>query len=104
MRRIIHFFDIKPGEDKEAVLHMLEKVDKYLIKKGWLERRTLKLLDAKAGGNPVESSEYINESLWSNIEVSSAAFKEMPDDINEIYRKFLSLIVVEKTVRYVDEG
>ena len=104
MMRVIHFFNFKPGVDKTKALRMLEEVEKYLESKGCIERRTLKLLDAKVGGKKVESSEYINESLWPGKAEAEAAFEKMPADIRETMREYQDQVDVEKSVRYVEES
>ena len=104
MMRVIHFCNLKQNVDIKEALHLLEEVEKYLESKGCIERRTLKLLDARAGGNLVESAEYINESLWPGKAEAAAAFKEMPENTRDINSNFLNLIEIGKSVRYVDEG
>ena len=105
MMRVIHFFDLNPGVDKRQVFKEFEIVEEYLKSNGCIERRTMRLLDASSkGGEPIASAEYINENLWSGKEAAETAFQEMPPDVRQHVKEFLSKIAMEKSVRYVDDG
>ena len=78
------------------------EIDRYFLANGCQERRTLRLHDARSGGQPAESALYINESLWPDLETAEGVTGNLPDDIREAVRQLRELIDLVKTVRYVD--
>jgi len=106
MLRNIHFFNIKPGVGKERILYLLDhKVAEHAQTFGCIERKTWKLLDAQAQGQPVGSAAYMNESLWPSQEAANAYSRaERPEEVRKWLDELLAGIEVVKTVRYVDDG
>ena len=104
MLRNIHFFNIKPGADEERILYLLDHELVALAKTyGCIERKTWKLLNARAGGQPAESAAYMNESLWPSQEAADAFSRVDRSKLDEWHGEMMSGIEVVKTVRYVDE-
>ena len=71
MVRVIHFFNLKPGADEAQMLALVNQglleITKFY---GCLERKTWKLLDANAQGQPTPVAAYLNEALWSSQEAA----------------------------------
>jgi hypothetical protein len=105
MLRNIHFFNIKPGADKERVLYLGDhEMVEYAKTFGCIERKTWKFLDAHAGGQPVESAAYMNESLWPSRKAADAFSRaERPEEVRKWWDELADGIEIVKTVRYVDE-
>ena len=63
MMRNIHFFNLKDGADEESALHFINvTLKEHAMAHGCIERRTLKLIDAREGGEEVDGPQYMNGS------------------------------------------
>jgi hypothetical protein len=102
MMRNIHFFNLKDGVDREVALGKFAEIDKYLLENGCRERRTFRLYDAHSRGEPAESAEFINESLWPDLETAQRVTGSLPDSTKETIKQLTELVDLVKTVRYVD--
>ena len=104
MLRNIHFFNIKPGADEARILYLGDhELVEYSRTYGCLERKTWKLLDAHAGGQPVESATYLSEALWPSQEAADAFSRaERPEDVKKWWKELVDGLEIVKTVRYVD--
>ena len=105
MMRNIHFFNLKEGADEKRILGLLDGAIKdHTMARGCVERRTLKLLDARAGGEAAESAQYMNESLWPDKETADAAFtkEEATDEFRAAVDEAFQNIEMVKSVRYLD--
>jgi hypothetical protein len=61
MLLVLHFFNIKSGTDEERMLHLVNHGLTEITKPyGCIERKTWKLLDAEAQGQPVQAAAYIH--------------------------------------------
>ena len=105
MLRNIHFTNIKPGADEARILSLVNhELVEYAKTFGCLERKTWKLLDAHAGGKPVQSATYLNESLWPSQEAAEAFSRaERPESVKTWWKELVDGLEIVKTVRYVDE-
>lgn len=57
------FFNLKPGADEAQMLHLVNQGQLEITKAyGCLERKTWKLLDANAQGQPTPVATYMNEA------------------------------------------
>lgn len=106
MLRNVHYFHFKPAADKDRILHLLDHdLADFAKSLGCIERKTWRLLDARAHGQPITDAEYINEALWPSQEVADAFGQaERSDAVNQFLSEIFGAIEIEKTVRYVDEG
>ena len=104
MLRNIHFFNIKPGADEERILSLVDhELVAFAKTHGCIERKTWKLLDAHAGGQPVESAAYLNESLWPSQEAADAFSRTDRTGVEEWYGEMRAGLEVVKSIRYVDK-
>ena len=107
MMRNIHFFDLAPGADEGRAIELWDGVmAEYALARGCIERRTLKLYDVrKAKGvdtDPVVPAQFMNESVWPDVETSLACFAQDPTPESTPARDELqTLIVMKGGVRYV---
>ena len=106
MLRNIHFFNLKEGADAERILGLVNnELAAYAGQFGCIERKTWKLLDARAHGQPAEAARYLNESLWpSQKEADAFSHAERPEEVKKWLDELRIGIDIVKTVRYVDEG
>ena len=106
MLRVIHFYNIKEGADKERLQHIADnEMKEYAERFGCIRRKTWKLLDARAHGQPAEAAMYMNESLWpSQKQADTFSHAERPPDVREWWDEMMSGSEIVLTVRYVDEG
>ena len=104
MLRNIHFFNIMPGADTERILYLLAHDHVAYAKTfGCIERKTWKLLDAHAQGQPVASAAYMNESLWPSQEAADTFSRAArPEEVQKWLDELLGGVEIVKTVRYVD--
>ena len=103
--RNIHVFNLKEGADEKRILGLLDGAIKdHTMARGCVERRTLKLLDARAGGEAAESAQYMTESLWPDKETANAAFakEEATDEFRAAADEAFQHIEMVKSVRYLD--
>ena len=105
MLRNIHFFNLKPGADRERILSLIDhNLAEYAKSRGCIERKTYRLLDARSQGQPTDAAEYLNEALWpSQKEADAFNMADAPDAMKRVYEEIQGGIEVEKSVRYVDE-
>lgn len=106
MVRIIHFFNLKPGADEAQMLALVNQGLRDLTRAyGCLERKTWKLLDANAQGQPVPVAAYLNEALWPNQEAADTFAHAMRDgEAKASFAEAHSGIETVLTMRYVDEA
>jgi hypothetical protein len=106
MVRIIHFFNIKPGADEAQMLRLVNQGLRDLARPyGCLERKTWKLLDANAQGEPAQAATYLNEALWPNQQAADAfARATHNDEAKAFFAEVQSGIETVLTVRYVDKA
>jgi hypothetical protein len=106
MLRNIHFFNIKSGADEARMLSLMDhELAEYAKTFGCLERKTWKLLDARAAGEPVQAATYMNESLWPSRKEADAFTKaKRPADVMEWWSELVVGTEIVKTVRYLDAG
>jgi hypothetical protein len=92
--------------DKARILSLgNHELVEYAKTFGCLERKTWKLLDAHAGGQSVESTTYLSESLWpSQKQADAFTHAERPEDVRAWWDEMMDGIELAKTVRYIDEG
>jgi hypothetical protein len=105
MLRNIHFFNLKPGADKERILHLMDHdLAEYARSMGCIERKTWRLLDARSGGEPTTAADYMNEALWPDQETADAFGQAARSEaVKQLFDEILAKIEVEKTIRYVDD-
>lgn len=106
MVRIIHFFNLKPGADEAQMLALVNQglleITKFY---GCLERKTWKLLDANAQGQPTPVAAYMNEALWPSQEAADTFARAVRDgEAKAFFAEAHSGIETVLTVRYVDEA
>jgi len=78
----------------------------YALARGCIERRTLKLYDIrKAKGvdtDPVVPAQFMNESVWPDVETSMACFAQDPTpEFTAAMEELQTLIVMKGGARYV---
>ena len=107
MMRNIHFFDLAPGADEGRAIELWDGVlAEYALARGCIERRTLKLYDIrKAKGvetDPVVPAQFMNESVWPDVETSMACFAQKPTpEFTAAFEELRTLIILKGGVRYV---
>ena len=107
MMRNIHFFDFAQGANEERVLELWDGVlAGFALARGCKERRTLKLYDIrKADGvdtDPIEPAQFMNESVWPNVETSMACFAQEPTpEFNAAREELQKMIIMKGGVRYI---
>ncbi|MCL4860003.1 MAG: hypothetical protein KJZ93_11380 [Caldilineaceae bacterium] len=106
MVRVIHFFNLKPGADEAQMLLLVNQGLRDLARPyGCLERKTWKLLDASAQGEPAHAATYLNEALWPNQQAADAfAHATQNEEAKAFVAELQSGIETVLTVRYVDEA
>ena len=102
MFKVIHFFQMKDGEDLDSALAEWQPVGDYFKSKGCLERKVFKLFDARSGGEEIKSSPYIMDVVWPDKATNDAAWAELPDDLKAINKKFLEKAILDMGLRYID--
>jgi len=105
MVRVIHFFNLKPGTDEAQMLALVNQGLRDLTRAyGCLERKTWKLLDADAQGQPAPMAAYMNEARWPSREAADAFAHAVRDgQAKAFFAEAHSGIETVLTVRYVDE-
>ncbi|MEZ4735822.1 MAG: hypothetical protein R3E79_52700 [Caldilineaceae bacterium] len=72
---------------------------------GCLERKTWKLLDANAQGQPTPMATYLNEALWPSQEAADTFARAVRDgEAKAFFAEANSGIETVLTMRYVDEA
>lgn len=106
MVRVIHCFKLKPGADEAQMLALVNQGLRDLTRAyGCLDRKTWKLLDANAQGQPAPVAVYMNEALWPNREAADAFARAVRDGVAKaFFAEAHSGIETVLTVRYVDEA
>ena len=106
MLRVIHFYNIKEGADRERLQLIVDNEMKaYAEGFGCIRRKTWSFLDARELGQPAESTELITEALWpSQKQADTYTHAERTADVRAWWDELMAGIEVVKTVRYVDEG
>jgi hypothetical protein len=106
MLRVIHFYNLKEGADKERMQHIADhEYAEYAKQFGCIRRKTWRFLDARAGGQPAESPEYMTEALWPSLKQAEAfTHADRPEEVREWWDEMRAGIQIVKSVRYVDEG
>ena len=91
MYRNIHLFRLKAGQSEERMFELIRgEWGNYLLSNGCIERRTMKLLDAR--GRSTEEHPYMSESLWPDLETPERINSEMPDDIRKLQDELFGMI------------
>lgn len=105
MVRVIHFFNLKPGADEAQMLHLVNQGLRDLTRAyGCLDRKTWKLLDGNAQGQPTPMVAYLNEALWPSQEAADAfAHAVREGEAKTFFTEAHSGIETVLTARYVDE-
>ena len=107
MMRNIHFFDLAPGADEGRAIELCDgALAEYSLARGCIERRTLKLYDVRkaegADTDPVEPTQFMNESVWPDVETATACFAQDPTpEFTAALEELQTLIVMKGGVRYV---
>ena len=107
MMRNIHFFDLAPGADERRVIILWDGVlAEYALAHGCIERRTLKLYDSRkaegAGTAPIEPAQFMNESVWPDVETANAVVAEKKTrEFTAAWEDLQTMIIMKGGVRYV---
>ena len=107
MMRNVHFFDLAPGADERRALELWDGVlAEFALARGCKERRTLKLYDVKkADGvdtDPIEPAQFMNESVWPDVETSMACFAQEPTpEFTAAREELQTMIIMKGSVRYI---
>ena len=106
MLRVIHFYNIKEGADRERLQHIADnEMKEYAERFGCIRRKTWMFLDARKRGQPAESAAYMVEALWpSQKQADAFTHADRPEDVRAWWEEMMDGIELVKTVRYVDEG
>ena len=107
MLRNIHFFDLSSGADERRAIELWDgAIAEFALARGCIERRTLKLYDSRkdetSGEGSVPSAQFINESLWPDVETAMACWgQEKTQEFTTAQEELQSMIVMMGGVRYV---
>jgi len=106
MVRVIHLFNLKPGADEAQMLRLINQGLRDLTRAyGCLDRKTWKLLDTNAQGQPTPVAAYMNEALWPSQEAADAFAHAVRDgEANAFFAEAHRGIETVLTARYVDEA
>tara|TARA_A100001037_G_C15073989_1_gene600835 strand:- start:96 stop:425 length:330 start_codon:yes stop_codon:yes gene_type:complete len=106
MMRNIHFFNLAPGADEKRVLELWDgPIAEFALARGCLERRTLKLHDARydsgTGADAFEPAQFMNESLWPDLAAAEACWsQDATEDFTAARAELEPMVVMVGGMRY----
>ena len=107
MMRNIHFFNLSSGADERRAIELWDgALAEFALARGCIERRTLKLHDSRkdegSGNGSFEPAQFMNESLWPDIETAVACWgQEKTPEFIAAHNELKPMIIMMGGVRYV---